>query len=112
MVDGPQPSFILPQPLRLTVRENRPIYQGVLQLLVGPHRLEGGWWDRTTDAAAECEAPAGQGSGAMGQVGSERARQATRDYWVALSEHAGVLWVFQVRLGGDADAWFLHGVFA
>ena len=35
-----------------------------------------------------------------------------RDYWVALSAHAGVLWVFQTRLAGDQGAWFLHGVFA
>ena len=36
----------------------------------------------------------------------------TRDYWVALSEHAGVLWVFQTRLANDEAAWFLHGTFA
>lgn len=121
MVDGPQPSFILPKPLRLAVRDNRPLYQGVLQLLVGPHRIEGGWWDRTTGEAAEGEAGEvgqvdqvnnKQGGGAPGPTGPERTRQATRDYWVALSEHAGVLWVFQVRLGGDTGAWFLHGVFA
>jgi hypothetical protein len=35
-----------------------------------------------------------------------------RDYWVALSEHAGVLWVFQERLADDDTAWYLHGVFA
>ena len=35
-----------------------------------------------------------------------------RDYWVALSEHAGVLWIYQQRLAGDETAWYLHGVFA
>jgi protein ImuB len=35
-----------------------------------------------------------------------------RDYWVALSAHAGVLWIYQTRLAQDRSAWFLHGVFA
>ncbi len=88
--DLPQPGFILPAPLRLLMRGNRPYYQGELQLLAGPQRVEGGWWDRD-DAA--------------GQM-----RQVVRDYWVAQSE-AGVLWVFQTRLD-ESPAWFLHGVFA
>lgn len=90
----PQPTFLLPEPLRLAVRANRPLYQGALQLLVGPHRVEGGWWHRVEDAAGVAT------------------RQVARDYWVALSEHAGVLWVFQTRVAGDAAAWFLHGMFA
>ena len=65
-----------------------------MQLLAGPHRVEGGWWDRTT------------------VDGEERTRHVSRDYWVALSEHAGVLWIFQTRLADDEAAWFLHGVFA
>ncbi len=90
----PQPTFILPEPLRLAMRSHRPLYQGVLQLLAGPHRVEGGWWDRaTTD-------------------GEATTRHVARDYWVALSEHAGVLWVFQTRLAEDETAWFLHGMFA
>lgn len=88
--DLPQPGFILPAPLRLLMRGNRPYYQGELQLLAGPQRVDGGWWDR--DEAA-------------GQM-----RQVVRDYWVAQSE-AGVLWVFQTRLD-ESPAWFLHGVFA
>ena len=93
-VDIPQPTFVLPEPLRLATRGHRPLYQGVLQLLAGPHRVEGGWWDRTGD-------PSGPAT-----------RQVARDYWVALSEHAGVLWVFQTRLADDETAWFLHGTFA
>lgn len=89
--DGPQPTFVLPAPLKLAVRGNRPYYQGELQLLAGPQRVEGGWWDR--DEAA-------------GQI-----RHVSRDYWVAQSAQAGVLWVFQTRLD-EAPAWFLHGVFA
>ena len=90
----PQPTFVLPEPLRLGLRGHRPLYQGVLQLLAGPHRIEGGWWDRAVID------------------GEPVTRHVARDYWVALSEHAGVLWVFQTRLENDAPAWFLHGVFA
>jgi len=93
-VDIPQPTFIFPEPLRLATRDNRPMYQGVLQLLIGPHRVEGGWWDRAV------------------VDGAQVARHVARDYWVALSEHAGVLWIFQARLAGDETAWFLHGTFA
>ncbi len=89
--DLPQPGFILPAPLRLLLRGNRPYYQGELQLLAGPQRVEGGWWDRDE---------------AVGQI-----RNVVRDYWVAQSAQAGVLWVFQTRLD-EAPAWYLHGVFA
>ena len=94
LVDIPQPTFILPEPLRLAVRGDRPLYQGVLLLMAGPHRVEGGWWDRTVEADQAVT------------------RNVARDYWIALSEHAGVLWVFQTRLEGDESAWFLHGTFA
>lgn len=90
----PQPSFILPKPLRLTMRGELPMYQGVLQLIVGPHRIEGGWWHRIQKDEVETSATV------------------VRDYWVAQSPHAGVLWVFHERLAGDAAAWYLHGAFA
>ena len=90
----PQPSFVLPEPLRLAVKVNRPLYQGPLMLLSGPHRVEGGWWDRVTDASGTTT------------------RIVIRDYWVALSGHAGVLWIFQTRLADDDTAWWLHGIFA
>ena len=93
-VEIPQPTFVFEEPLRLAVRGDRPLYQGLLQLLAGPHRIEGGWWDRTT----EC--------------GEQTTRHVARDYWVALSEHAGILWVFQTRLANDETQWFVHGVFA
>ena len=93
-VDMPQPTWVLPQPLKLATRGPRPMYQGVLLLLTGPHRVEGGWWHRLGDGD----------DATTGQV--------QRDYWVALSEHAGVLWIFNERLAGDETAWYLHGVFA
>ena len=93
-VDMPQPTWVLPQPLKLATRGPRPMYQGVLLLLTGPHRVEGGWWHRLGDGEDATTA------------------QVQRDYWVALSEHAGVLWIFNERLAGDETAWYLHGVFA
>lgn len=90
--DVPQPTFVLPEPQRLAVREHRPIYQGPLMLLTGPHRSEGGWWHRGEDDACT--------------------HHVERDYWVALSQHAGVLWIYQERLAGDATAWYLQGSFA
>jgi protein ImuB len=85
---------VLPEPLRLATRDHRPLYQGVLHLLTGPHRVEGGWWHRV-------ETEAGQAN-----------LHVQRDYWVALSEHAGVLWIYQERLADDDTAWYLHGLFA
>jgi protein ImuB len=90
----PQPTWVLPQPLKLATREHRPMYQGVLQLLTGPHRVEGGWWHR------------------IGQGEEATSAHVERDYWLALSEHAGVLWIFKQRLAGDETAWYLHGIFA
>jgi len=92
--DLPLPTWVLDAPLRLMERDNRPYYQGPLQLLLGPDRVEGGWWHRSS--AGEDALPL----------------NVQRDYWLALSPHAGVLWVFQQRLAGDQTAWFLHGHFA
>lgn len=91
----PQPTFALPEPLKLAVKGDRPLYQGPLALLSGPHRIEGGWWHRLPD---------GQGG--------KQAQTVVRDYWVALSQHAGVLWIFQTRLNNEKTAWYLQGVFA
>lgn len=94
LLNFPQPSFVLPKPLRLSVKADRPQYQGLLLLLSGPHCVEGGWWDRVTEE------------------GKTRTRTVVRDYWVAVSEQAGVLWIYQTRLAGDDASWFLHGIFA
>ncbi|MCB2018417.1 MAG: DNA polymerase Y family protein [Hydrogenophaga sp.] len=87
----PQPALMLAEPLRLPVRQHRPHHQGELQLLLGPQRIEGGWWDRDE---------------AQGRI-----RHAVRDYWIAHSAQAGLLWVFQTRLA-EEPAWFLHGMYA
>lgn len=90
----PQPTFVLPKPLKLAMRDHRPLYQGPVHLLSGPHRVEGGWWHRAVED------------------GEQQTKYVQRDYWVALSEHAGVLWVYQERLADDQTAWYLQGTFA
>ncbi len=90
----PQPSWLLIEPLRLIERDHRPLYQGSLQILLGPDRVEGGWWHRAQES------------------GEEVTLNVQRDYYLAVSPHAGVLWIFQARLAGEQTAWFLHGHFA
>lgn len=91
----PQPAWILRTPLKLAMLENRPIYQGPLLLLLGPDRVEGSWWHRT-----------------QSNEGTSQSKTVQRDYWVALSVHAGALWIFQQRLDAEDAAWYLHGHFA
>lgn len=91
----PQPSWLLPQPLPLAVHQEKPVYQGVLELLTGPHRIEAGWWDRGRQSDGNV----------LGDV--------TRDYYVASSPQAGLLWIYRRRILQEQGAnWFLHGVFA
>lgn len=89
----PLPTWLLREPLRLPEREHVPIYQGRLQMLLGPDRVEGGWWHRSSEEAGA------------------QPLNVQRDYWLALSPHAGLLWIYQERLAGDQTAWFLHGHF-
>lgn len=88
------PTWLLRTPLRLALQGNRPLYQGALQLLVGPQRLEVMDWAQAS--------------------GAHPARATLRDYFIALSPHAGLLWVYRERLplGQGTDHWFLHGLYA
>ena len=65
------------------MQQGQPQYQGPLTLLAGPQRLEAGWLE---------------------------GRAALRDYYVARSPGAGLVWVYCDRLG--AARWYLHGLFA
>jgi protein ImuB len=95
------PTWLLPEPLPLVVRQQRPYYQGLLTLLVGPQRLEAGWW-----GGGDC---------------------VLRDYFVARSRQSVLLWIYRQRLTGAHDSgaseapcqaadgsarWYLHGFFA
>lgn len=86
------PPWILRQPIRLAVVRDRPIYQGPLVLLAGPERLEAGWWGSAEDA--------GDGDEDL----------TLRDYFIAESTLAGLLWIYRQRAAGDL-AWYLHGVY-
>lgn len=87
---APRPGFLLPRPLPLRSRDGLPLWHGPLRLLLGPQRIEGGWWQR-------------DGAGT---------HHVARDYWVATSPRGGVLWVFRSRACETRARWFLHGVFA
>ncbi len=111
------PPWLLPCPVRLELQDDGPCYRGRLRMLAGPQRMETGWW--TAPAAA---APAGQPAPAV------------RDYYIAESPSAGLVWVFCERPHGVAAsaaasasaasaeggaaavaapaAWFLHGLYA
>lgn len=82
------PAWLLPEPLPLEVRDHRPWYQGPLRLLTRRQRIETGWWEE---------------GGAV-----------VRDYCVARSAQAGLLWVFCEQSGatGGEPRWFLQGLYA
>lgn len=77
-----RPLWLLAQPQALAVQDDKPVYQGVLQLEDGPERLETGWWD--DDGI-------------------------TRDYFVAANAKGARFWVYRDRSKGQS--WYLHGIF-
>jgi protein ImuB len=77
-----RPSLVLPKPIRLLVRNERPFYQSPLRIISGPERIEAGWWNDQTVA---------------------------RDYYIAQGEDASCFWIYLER---TADAqWYLHGLY-
>jgi protein ImuB len=78
-----RPLWMLSEPLPLVAHAGVPRYQGLLELLAGPERLETGWWDE--DGIA-------------------------RDYFVAKNPAGVHLWVYRSR-GRDRGRWYLHGMF-
>ena len=80
------PTWLLAAPLRLVLRDGRPQYRGAVSLLAGPQRLEVPGW-----------------AGHEGVL---------RDYFLARSEQAGLLWIYRERLGVARALWYLHGLFA
>ncbi|MEO8545389.1 MAG: DNA polymerase Y family protein [Burkholderiaceae bacterium] len=135
--DALYPTWLLATPLRLAVRNDRPLYQGPLTLLAGPQRLEAAWWDVArvpavaAIAAGAVVAQESRPSGVLPPAvpttaadppllpdASQTSRLALRDYFLARSTQAGLLWIYRERLtaarvGGDPSAghWYLHGVF-
>jgi protein ImuB len=78
------PTWLLAVPQPLAVQQHCPQYHGPLSLLAGPQRLETGWLEGTP---------------------------VLRDYFVARSAQAGLLWIYRERLDQNAR-WYLHGLYA
>ena len=109
------PTWLLPEPLRLAVVGDSPVYQGPLVRLAGPQRLEATGWLMCGE---------GQGGGparAKRESPAERSKPpAIRDYFIYRSLQAGLLWIYSERLPVAAapaeieqqQAWYLHGFFA
>lgn len=106
------PCWLLSPPQALVLRHERPLYQGPLQLLSGPHRLEATHWPDASAVGFD---------GGVNPAMSQPAPSVQRDYFVARSPKAGLVWVFRVRglavpeTHADPDrrgGWFLHGLFA
>lgn len=81
-VTARRPLWLLSTPLSLPAGDIWPHYEGPLEKLAGPERIETGWWD---------------------------GRDVERDYYVMRSRAAVQLWVYRER--HPPHAWFLHGVF-
>jgi protein ImuB len=79
---APRPIWLLPVPLPLEARGNRPHFHGALELEPGRERIESGWWDGNDVA---------------------------RDYFVARNPHGVRLWLFRELRG--SRGWYLHGIF-
>jgi protein ImuB len=94
--DGVYPPWLLREPLPLEIRNGHPYYRGKLRRLVGPQRLEAGWW---------------------GGKEEEGGHPAVRDYYIAESPEAGLIWVYRERLSMPlateaAPRWYLQGLYA
>ncbi|MEO6351668.1 MAG: DNA polymerase Y family protein [Burkholderiaceae bacterium] len=78
-----RPFWLLPKPIALLMRNDRPFYGAPLKLIQGPERVEAGWWDDQT---------------------------AARDYFVAQAADASCYWIYLERT--SEARWFLHGLYA
>ena len=87
-----QPPWLLREPLRLPLQGDTPCHHGPLTLLAGPERLETGWWPEDDTQ------------------GEHDGHTRLRDYYLAESPGAGLLWVFRL-LRTERPAWFLHGIY-
>ena len=77
--DALSPTWLLREPQPLTVDAGQPCHQGQrLRLIAGPHRLETGWWSAALPDVADGAA-------------------AARDYFIAQSPAAELLWVYSER---------------
>ncbi|KPF69002.1 hypothetical protein IP84_07390 [beta proteobacterium AAP99] len=96
-VDILLPPWLLAQPLELPMQRDVPCYGGgPLKRLTRLYRIETSWWsDSRTDAPA------------------------LRDYFIARSERAGLVWIYRERPASLAESegqtrfrWYLQGLYA
>ncbi len=80
---GERPFWLLESPRPLAEIGAVPHHDGPLELLVGPERIESGWWDGDDVA---------------------------RDYFVARMQNKALVWIYREWRG--EGGWYLHGVFA
>lgn len=92
--DALYPPWLLPEPLLLEMDGERPCYLGPLSKLIGPQRVEAGWWGDKNDGG----------------------QPAMRDYYVAESPEAGLVWIFRerpaARFSSGEVRWYLQGFYA
>jgi protein ImuB len=119
------PGWLLPQPLPLSTQPpDTPCYHGPLQLLGRPHRVETSWWQCAEKREGEDEGE-DEDEGHAKEKAPAAPGCIQRDYFVAESPRAGLVWVFRERqvaashLGtpppgtppSEASRWFLHGIY-
>jgi len=78
-----RPFWLLPKPIPLLMRGERPFYGSPLKIIQGPERLEAGWWNDQT---------------------------AARDYFIAQGSDASCYWIYLERT--KEARWYLHGLYA
>lgn len=94
------PAWLIRPAKALSLRGQQPWHHGALRLLLGPQRLEAGWWE----------------SSEVGEASS--AALAVRDYFVAHNDVVGLVWIYRERLprstSDEAERcrWFLQGIYA
>jgi protein ImuB len=92
--DALYPTWLLAKPVPLEVHQHVPYFQGPLRRLARLYRVETAWW--------------------------EGGSPALRDYFIARSEQAGLVWIFRERPLSLADGlehtrefrWYLQGLYA
>lgn len=90
--DALYPTWLLPEPVRLKLQGDTPCFGGRLQRLVRQYRVESAWW--------------------------EEGGPTLRDYFIARSPQAGLVWIYRERprfLAGELEpgfAWYLQGLYA
>jgi protein ImuB len=85
--DSLYPTWVLPHPVPLAMKGDTPQYGGPLRRLTRLYRIETAWW--------------------------EEGGPACRDYFIARSSEAGLVWIYRERpMGEGSSRWYLQGLYA